>query len=152
VPDVVVGTLYRFYTNVPVARLSNAFGDFTYAPLTTLSRVADGIVHFRVRAYDTNGVWITPNASWTDRARTNKNIIVSALPPGYPELDYTFRSNALPVIVELEIGILEPQTAERFRAIPNAAAQREYLRNQAGRVHLFRQRVDLRNVDLQAYR
>jgi len=140
-----IGTLYRFLyvcTNSPARELPRALGYFTNAPLDNLSRVADGIVHFRLRAYDTNGLWIT-------RPRTNINVLQ---PPGYNEVDYAFWSNAVPVAVDLEVGVLEPQTAARFWSIPNAASQREYLRNQAGRVHLFRQRVDLRNADLQAYR
>ena len=64
---------------------------------------------------------------------------------------YVFRSNAVPVSVELELGVLEQRTLERFKAIPTAAAQSQFLQNQAARVQLFRQRVSLRNVDSTAY-
>ena len=59
--------------------------------------------------------------------------------------------NAVPAVVEFEIGILEQQTYQHYKSIPTAAAQANYLEGQAGRVHLFRQRVAVRNVDATAY-
>jgi hypothetical protein len=141
-PDAGVGTLYRFYTNAPVTEITNLSGSFQTA-LTNLNRIADGVVHLRVRAYDTNGYLMvrSPNVS-----------IMTVQTNDFPgEIRSFFRSNAVPAYLELELGILEQRTLERLRSIPNAAAQRSYLENHAGQVHLFRQRISVRNVDPAAY-
>jgi hypothetical protein len=67
---------------------------------------------------------------------------------------YTFCSNAVPAAVELELGLLEQYAWDRYNSIGNAAARRAYLQREeiTSRVHLFRQRVSVRNVDPSAYR
>lgn len=143
-----VGTLYSY-------RVENRWGhdlpfqlsEF-YAPgQTNLSRIADGIVHFRVRAFDTNGVWITDELPGHHQ---NSDVRVSTLVPG--EIGYcALISNAVPAAVEIELGFLEPRVWGRARAIPNDDARRRYLEGQAGRVHLFRQRITVPAVDVLAY-
>ena len=66
---------------------------------------------------------------------------------------YTFCSNALPAAVEMELGLLEQYSWDRYNSIPIAAARRAYLQREdiSTRVHLFRQRVPIRNVDPLAY-
>ena len=52
----------------------------------------------------------------------------------------------------MEFALLEPQALERFRSLegnPSAAAQ--FLFDQADKVHLFRQRIPLRNAGAFAY-
>jgi hypothetical protein len=53
--------------------------------------------------------------------------------------------------VEFELGILEGRVMERAKSIPDLVARRQYLEDQAARVHLFRMRVPVRNVDPTAY-
>jgi hypothetical protein len=65
-------------------------------------------------------------------------------------------SNAVPAYVEIEMGILEPQILQRYRAIGNGSAllqvaQRQYLSNHVAQVHIFRQRVPVRNFDYSVY-
>jgi len=68
------------------------------------------------------------------------------------QLDAYFVSNAVPAYVELELGILEPRVLERYRSMSgNSQAQIEYLSNHVGQVHVFRQRVAIRNVNFAAY-
>jgi hypothetical protein len=62
-----------------------------------------------------------------------------------------FMENAAPAYVDVELGILEPQILQRYRSIPVAAAQREYLSNHVAQVHLFHQRIAIPNVDTTAY-
>jgi hypothetical protein len=64
-----------------------------------------------------------------------------------------FLSNAVPGAVELELGILERGIVERCRSIgaENALVQLQYLSNHVGQVHLFRQRIPVRNVSRSAY-
>jgi len=143
-PNAGVGTLYRYYQNVPASWIPNALTNFFGAPSSTLSRVADGIIHFRVRAYDTNGYWIQGNIA--------TNIFAQYDPPS-GEFRYAFWSNALPVAVEVELGVLEPPVRERFRSLTNnMTAARNFLSERPGAVHLFRQRIPIRNVDPEAYR
>jgi hypothetical protein len=67
-----------------------------------------------------------------------------------------FLGSAVPASIELEIGLLEPQILARYRAIGSAnaalqSAQYQYLYNRAAQVHIFRQRIPIRNVDYTAY-
>jgi len=156
-----VGTLYSYTRNAvpkpPTMQLSSTdflqlFNSFTAAtvdPGRLASRVADGVVHFRVRAYDTNGDWITANLTnnfnfsksdirWSERVAGEMGL-------------YTFRSNAVPAAVEIELGFLETRTLERAKSIADAAARRSYLSNRVGQVHLFRQRIPIETVDVKAY-
>ena len=63
----------------------------------------------------------------------------------------SFVSNAIPASVEVELGILEERAAERARSITSPTARYNYLTNEVGKVHLFRWRVPVRNVDPRAY-
>ncbi|MBI3849544.1 MAG: hypothetical protein HY298_04530 [Verrucomicrobia bacterium] len=140
-----VGTLYRFYmTNSPATSITNLSYSFQQpTSFTNLNRIAEGVVHFRVRAYNTNGFLMYGS--------TNVNITVLADPVVPGEIQSYFRSNALPAYVEVELGILEQRTLERARSIPDLTARHSFLTNHVGQVHLFRQRVAVRNVDPTAY-
>jgi hypothetical protein len=165
-----VGSLYRFQTNAPISLdpgvLVNAFINevnkaYQVPPrIDRVSRIVDGVVQFRVRTFDTNGVWIVENMG----SARGTNIFAAPVPqdpaftgsaPG--EIGYySFTSNAVPACVELELGILEQRTFERYKSIPLSAAapptpRSDFLQQQGGRVHLFRQRVAIRNVDFSAY-
>jgi len=153
-----VGTLYRYLYGLASAVDAPAYlpalwSDFLNTPITDtnrFSRVADGVVHLRVRAFDTNGVWITDE--WRSGLGTNRAAIHwSSIVPGEIGL-YLFRSNAVPAAVEIELGFLESRALERARGLPDATVRREFMQRQAGQVHLFRQRVPIRSVDPEAYR
>ena len=69
------------------------------------------------------------------------------------ETRFAFLSNALPAYLELELGVLEPKARDQYQAFAAGSimAQR-FLSNRAGQVHLFRQRIPLReSVLYQAY-
>ncbi len=148
-----VGTLYRFQTNTTIAqfdqnpaRLFAAFNSVRQMQNPpNVSRILNGVVDFKMRAYGTNGYWINPGLS----GRISTNSSWSYLLPA--EADYSFTNNAVPAAVEFELGILETQIYERYKSIPVPAAQESFLQNQAGHVHIFRQRVSIRNVDPAAY-
>jgi hypothetical protein len=130
------------------------------------NRICDGVVHFYVRAFATNDYPL-----YCDGGRTNAWFLLrtngpnfgysflrqaSARPnPACPDqfdLLYSW-SNALPAALEMELGILEPRALARFNSIAQANAQREYFQRDemSARVHLFRQRIPIRNVDPAAY-
>jgi prepilin-type N-terminal cleavage/methylation domain-containing protein len=141
------GTLYRFQANT-------MFGAFPFPSLlysnyyrldarkNLSSRIIDGVVHFKVRAYDTNGVLITKSLKANTAVYTN---VVG-------EVEFCrFTNSAVPAFVEFELGVLEERALARVKSIPDATTRSNYLAQQAGRVHLFRMRVPVRNVDPTAY-
>jgi hypothetical protein len=140
-----VGSLYRFESSSTAAQTPVAlFGRYNATPLTNMSKLLDGVVHFKVRAYNPAGQWITQNIN-----TNNTDIFLS---PTLSEVErYNFYSNALPAFVELEIGLLEDRTLRRAQSIPAGTARRTFLTNQVGKVHIFRMHVPVRNVDPDAY-
>jgi hypothetical protein len=180
-----VGTLYRYRIDIPkfcptnVASLSSWFRNALYIgslslqqnlPITNMSRIADGIVHLRVKPFAPSGFPIVGRLALDNSVSindTNACFRTSAFRYGYTNvpqaavyqdanyLDYVrgcyFWSNAVPASVELELGILEPQTLRRYQSIANATLQAQYLSNHTAQVHLFRQRIAIRAADLTAY-
>ena len=54
--------------------------------------------------------------------------------------------------VEIDLGVLEDRALQRAETWPNGSLlQSNYLAQQAGKVHMFRQRVKISNVDPSAY-
>lgn len=148
--------LYRFITNCPVETdpqvLFNqymgavVFNSFTN---TGWSHVVDGVVDLRVRAYDVNGVWLT-NGYAFNQPITVQN--VTFYPTVLGETGYYFASNTLPASVEVQLGVLEDHTLAHAEAFPpQSLAQSNYLAQQAGHVHIFRERVSIPNLDPTAY-
>jgi hypothetical protein len=161
-----VGNLYRFETNATVLSgrtVFNLFDEFKKARfnenllingkiVNRATKLAEGVINFKVRTFTPDGTWILTNLNLNIGAKyTNYTAIQVA---GEVEL-YEFQSNAVPGAVEVELGILEDKTWQRFKALPSfgarPTAQEKYLTNQVGRVHLFRQRVAVRNLDTSAY-
>ena len=153
------GVLYRFETNNSVAQFARnpgamfatynqaRMGNMANNPTNGISRILDGVMAFKVRAFDTNGLWITTTTNYAG------NVNIVATNTAYGEVAwYSFSSNALPASVEIELGILEDRALQRIESLGGSfQAQTNYLAKQAGKVHLFRQRVWIRNVDPSAY-
>ncbi len=139
------------------------------ARLSTVTRVADGVVHLRVRPFATNGFPIVSDGTaagytvfCTNALLPNTLTSYQAITQAVNHVNITcperydwclFLSNAMPAYVELELGILEAQTYQRYKAIasanpPSAAL---FLSNHVAQVHIFRQRVPIHNVDPSAY-
>jgi hypothetical protein len=147
------GTLCRYSTNGSKSTAYYLLGGFLQAPPARLDRIADGVVHLRVRALATNGLPITPAGFQVTPARylpvRNATSLQEASLP--EEVRSYFSSNAVPAYLELELGLMEPRVVERARALGNSQARYEYLSNHVAQVHLFRQRIPIRNVDFAAY-
>lgn len=158
-----MGTLYRFQDEASVSQFQQdpgvLYNEFNRArqglDFTNVSKVLDGVVNFRIRAYSTNGFWIggDPRAGNYSTPKGSIYASYSTAPlAGADEVErYLFMSNAVPVSAEFELGVLEQQTLDQMRSIPNATAQAKFLFNQANHVHLFRQQIRIRNADLSAY-
>jgi prepilin-type N-terminal cleavage/methylation domain-containing protein len=181
-----VGSLYRFSTNLPAVYFNSArpndplnglpqdpgllFAMFNAArqsgSMAISNRLCDGVIHFYVRPFATNGYPL-----YCDGARTNAWFLcrtngpnfgfsylrqASARPNAYGPDGYDLMwtwSNAVPAVLQMEIGILESRTLGRFNSIGNPAAQQQYIQREetSTRVHLFRQRIPIRNVDPTAF-
>jgi prepilin-type N-terminal cleavage/methylation domain-containing protein len=148
------GTLYRFETNAVFRGLVSQPGQLhaTFYNFNTrtqrMNRIIDGVVHFKVRAYDPSGVWITNSLA---SSNTFVYPIEQSTFATNEVEQYWFTNNAVPAFVEFELGVLEERILARVKSIPDATARRNYLQEQVGRVHIFRTRVPVRNVDPSAY-
>ena len=154
---------YRFGNELP----TNSAGQLS----TNFNRVAEGIVHFRLTAYDPEGRRMdagTTNlhssyrilnlqrsgsvlgAYSTANTAADANVILQADPLGsgapWTQTRFRFISNALPGYLEFELGILEPTTMKQYQAMKGTPAAAKFLSKQAGKVHLFRQRIPFRTV------
>lgn len=162
-----VGTLYRFSANnVPLTALlgsrSNAVPNSPFDPFILgppappAGRVIDGVVDFRIRAYDRNGVLISapPNAPPGMMTSPFSGVppMVFVLNRQNGDVAYDFSSNAVPAYVEVELGVMETPALNGLSAFTNSpTAFYHYLTNHAAQVHIFRQRVAVAAVDPTAY-
>ena len=165
-----VGTLYRAmsatsYHGVAHRRASSfSWTGLENFPVTNFALVADGIVHFRLLAYDPDGRLMSyastnlhPSyrirrsdlqgrrlSASSDGVNAPASVYLNQAPGG--ETSFVFLSNALPAYIDLELGVLEPQTLHEFYGLKEAPAkvQREFLSKQAGHVHMFRKRIPIR--------
>lgn len=162
-----VGTLYRFEMSMTSAQFAQAprllfyYFDQTRQGLYTsnYSKILDGVVSFKFRAFDQTGNWLSDYYLSTVTAGsygmwTNGNVIITPTDEtrvAGEENTTLLYSNAVPAFVEFELGVIEQQALQRYQSIPIYSSQTNYLAHQAGSVHVFRQRVSIRNVDPSAY-
>lgn len=163
-----VGTLSRFTTNIAAAYLTsnNLITNVLLQPMTNLARVADGVIHFRMTPYDADGLPMTATNRYTTNIllyATNLlgTVFYTNIFPGtnfflwqdrwVPRdtlrwaTNCAFVSNLLPACVEIELGVLEQRTLEQFKSFaPGSALATNFLATHVGQVHLFRQRVPIR--------
>ena len=137
-----VMTLYRFTarTNTPNNRMEADYRNALRYLLnnvteTNVHRVADGIIHLRFRAFNKDGIEIVPGTNYLSFPITNYVGIFNS--------QAIYETNRIPSSLEIELGILEPQTLEQAKSI---ADSRSYLQRQAGKVHIFRQQIPIRNA------
>ncbi len=139
--SLIIGSLYRISTNFAEFGTENLLNKFVNTRPSILinsgymTRVADGIVHFRLQFYNTAGKLITNSQI--------PAIYVNPSPTG--ERITLFNNDSLPAIVEVELGILEPAIMEQARSM-SLGSQKDYLEKQAGKVHIFRQQIAIRNA------
>jgi prepilin-type N-terminal cleavage/methylation domain-containing protein len=148
-----IGSLYTTNltltaSNIPVIY---GLGVYTNSSPGTFHRLVDGVVHFRVLAYDMNGKLLTINGS--NNANTNNSFSIRDN-VDYPDMYfYCMDGHAVPAYVDVELGVLESRTLAKLRGVTNnAIAANNFLSNHAAQVHLFRQRIPIRNADPQAYK
>ena len=139
-------SLYHFSTDHPVGSSGAPddlfymdFSNFLASPNSHGGHLVDGVVGLRLQAFDLNGALINTNAP-ASLMRTN------SLPNLPGEAGYVFYGNALPASVEIEMATVEDRTLQQAEVKGVG-----WLTNQVGKVHVFRQRVSIPNVDPAAY-
>jgi hypothetical protein len=140
---------------------------------TNFNRMTEGVIHLRLTAYDPDGLRLDATGTSSTNMHPNYQIarldrsgrvigLVSSAPgvvfanvilepdpvdPFRRETRFRFISNALPGYVELELGVLEPATLKQYRSLLDSPkAAESFLQKQAGKVHLFRQRIPIRTA------
>jgi hypothetical protein len=156
----VVGSLYRYVQDVPAAFLTPSLlssNFFRFAKTNypkVFQRVTDGVVHFRVTAFDSLGQPIDPRFYPTNRATNRRypddwyypDVFMMSRSPDAPP-SYAFTNSAVPASVEIELGILEPYILDRYRSMTNnRTVASNYLARQAARVQVFQQRIPVRSA------
>jgi type II secretory pathway component PulJ len=148
-----INPLYRFSisTNVAAGNPWILFYVFTNAAannnFTGMSHLLDGVVDFRVRAFDPNGVWM--NGNYTNAYDFQR--FSSGSGSGYGETGFYMFSNTLPASVEIDMAALEDRTLQRAESFPTSNTQSNYLAQQVGKVHVFCEHVSIPNLDPSAY-
>jgi hypothetical protein len=152
--------LYRFAANSPASSDPTVlFDNFLNAIQTGIytntgwSHLIDGVVDLRAHPFDVNGYQMTNSYYY------NNNYVqqifytnVFALPSAGNDTGFYFFSNTVPASVEVQLGTLEDHVLQRAGSLLlGSLAQSNYLAQQAGRVHVFRQRVLIPNVDPTIY-
>ena len=159
-----INPLYRFFMQMPVAALNSPavlYTNFLFnsvLPISptnaVMSRLMDGVVTLKVRAYNPAGLWMSNGfVNVADYGVRNVRFLPSnANSPTFGEVNFFMFGSTLPASVEIELATLEDRTLQRAATFPNnSIAQSNYLAQQAGKLHVFRQRVAVPNVDPAAY-
>lgn len=148
------GTLYQ-YRAAGTATTSGNTNQLILADFlndtNAVSPVIDGVVGFRVRAYDPNGNEIlpqaTPGATVTANYPNTYPVVPSPINYGYT---YLFSNNVVPAYVQLELTVMESKTLDRYNSMAGQNAQ-TFWTNHIGQMHLFKQRVSIPSLDRTAF-
>jgi Flp pilus assembly protein TadG len=152
-----VGSLYRYvsatnsrpsiFTNnlfLPFILALENHNNFTNSSASLIGNftlIADGVVHLRIRTFDQNG-----NEPWIESAAENGQILPLLT---YPLTGTIFQpvTNTLPNSVELEVGVLEPDTYLQAKSLlGNPTVQSNFMVNAAAQTHIFRQQILISGV------
>lgn len=148
-------------------------GTISLTNATNFAQISQGIVHFRVLPYDTKGQLLafgTTNLDSTYRMirtgplgtmryplsnlqgalTTNANVVLEQASIADAMMTLTtFRSNALPAYLELELGVLEPDAVRTYNQMikdDQPAQAKAFLERRIAKVQIFRKRIPLRTV------
>jgi prepilin-type N-terminal cleavage/methylation domain-containing protein len=157
-----LGRLHRFQFTVSGEDLAAAdlYSIFRHPDFGRLnsSPVMDGVVHLRLIAYSADGrPMLHESNPLVGRYQIDYYRFPGAVfpaswiadPARNSETAYYFQSSReppFPFALEIEIGVVEPQVVRRFASIPVATEARKFLARNSGQIHLFRQRIPLRNA------
>jgi hypothetical protein len=138
-----IGTLYRYVTTTtaPLTNNNILYPNFQFSlanNFVNFHRIADGVVHLKITAYDANGNEDTDELNFPNGPLQYPTVVTLATTP------VTYQTNYLPHSIDIELGILEPEAFEHARALFTAGAPiaaEQYLASAAGQVEIFRQHI-----------
>ena len=150
------GTLYRYQANTSdplfYTNFVNIFTNFSVSASNGVfnpayfHRVADGVVHLKIRAYDQTG----HEPLYEQQNDFNPNGDEFSYPAqGYYYNIGSGQSNyvapaALPASVQLELGVLEPDAYDQLRNLPRVAnAPRNFMVSAGGKIQIYRQNIPI---------
>ena len=156
--------LYRFYMTAPTmagtpAELFSNFLAYQFTDSAVWSHLMDGVVGLTARAYDPNGFWMTNYVDYEWGTIPNTDSVTNYntwfFPPAQSANDgeacMMMFSNAVPAMVQIEMDTLEDRTLQRAESLSGSAQNNYLTTNAVGKIHVFRQRVEIQNADLAAY-
>ena len=130
-----VGSLFRYSISGYSSNLYDFHRAFENAAQTNAHHVMDGVINLQVRIYDSRGL------AYTNTGPNSVSNLNLALPDGF-----AFAGDYVPAYAELELGVLEPDAYRQYQAkAVNPVAAKQFLAERAHNVHLFRQRIPIRN-------
>lgn len=117
---------------------------------TNASRVLDGVLNFKVTAFDSVGrpfnIFYPTNQLPARPANGTVSPIGLRHLSGGLVTEASFTGPYMPAYVEVEVDALEPRLLDQYRALPdNPAIRNRYITNNLARVQSFRQRIPLRS-------
>jgi hypothetical protein len=146
----------------------------TWPVVTNFSQVSDGVVHFKVLPYDSSGqlmafgttnidsnyrlmrrgignVFIAPGSNIEQNLANYANVVLEQGNSADPlNTVASFYTNALPAYVELELGVLEPDSLRTYRQMLKdeapATKVQEFLKTRVTKVQIYRKRIPFRTV------
>lgn len=158
-PGLGIGTLYRYTSQTNGYYIDNrpllepflaAFSpnfmslcqQFDATNSVRLDRIADGVVDLRIVPYDQYG-------NLMDSETNAAGGLLSAGPwtntlPHRSNLRSQSVSNSLPTSVDVELGIVDPDTWDHLRSLNNVTAEQNYLQSAAAKIEIFHKRVLVR--------
>jgi len=146
------GTLYRYeaQTSAPLVdnglftNFINAVGNQSFIG-PNFHRVADGVIHLKIFAFDQSG---NEDAAEYFYGDYNPGNGAFSYPLPYIGTNAVLAStNDLPGSLQLEVGVLEPDTYAQARALSGiTGAETNFLSKAAGNVHVFRQQIPIAGV------
>jgi hypothetical protein len=144
------GTLYRYLATTNAPLTSNSLCDDFFASVvkqnfsgTNFHRVADGVIHLKIRAFDQFG---NENAYEYGHDNDRANSFFYPVPFNTNGSVLFVSSNDLPNSVQLEVAVLEPDAYAQARSLSgsgNATALTNYLAKTAANVHFYRRHIPI---------
>jgi len=143
------GALYAYFASTNEPLTSNVlFANFIYYatnhtfPTNYFHRVADGVVHLKLRAFDQYGNESAEEAGMDFAPRDTRFSYPS---PAYLNpMGVAVPAAGLPATIQLEVGVLEPEAYEQLRALSGSgSAQRNYLGAAGGKIQIYRRNISI---------
>ncbi len=149
-----IGTLYRYVTNTTAPLTNNnilypSFQSAIFSNFTGFHRIADGVVHLKIYAFDADGNEMHWETNYDQFGQVQgfplDNYLQYPVIVPNPTTNFPpYVTNYLPHSMDIELGILEPEAFEHARALYTSGATgaaQQYLSTCAGQVEIFRQHI-----------